>query len=144
MAVEPEPEPELGPAEQLAVMEEENTRLAALVAAREGEIVRVKGRLADFSSKKEAERAAERAAVKSDRARKPKPPSKKASGVNQGMYKREQQFRQERNERLAKQAEEIEAEKNAELDYVFIAKPAPRSSKKKSKPAAGTAKAPAN
>eukprot|EP01052_Picozoa_sp_SAG31_P015208 SAG31_NODE_971_length_10655_cov_35.774915_4_plen_531_part_00 len=124
-------EPALSTAEQLALLEAENKELERLIAVRDSEIERITTRLATLSGPP-SESKQKQIKGKMQGVRKPRPPSEREIKANQSMYMREQEARTRREARLAQQAAEIEAERNAELDYVFHAKPVPKSSKKPS------------
>ena len=95
---EPEPEPELTPEEQLAAVEAENEKIRADVAARDRELERLNARLALLNGEASAKKKP--VAPSTPRSGR-KAPSKKASQFNEGLYQREKQQRQQRNERLS-------------------------------------------
>ena len=95
---EPEPEPELTPEEQLAAVEAENEKIRADVAARDRELERLNARLALLNGESSAKKKP--VAPSTPRSGR-KAPSKKASQFNEGLYQREKQQRQQRNERLS-------------------------------------------
>jgi hypothetical protein len=95
---EPEPEPELTPEEQLAAVEAENEKIRTDVAARDRELERLNARLALLNGEASAKKKP--VAPSTPRSGR-KAPSKKASQFNEGLYQREKQQRQQRNERLS-------------------------------------------